>query len=207
VQRTKAAVDLAVALECPFVRVFAFELPPGEKRTRGIDRIAQRLSDALAYCRNSGVRLAIENGGSFSTAAELAELIDAVGNPLLASCYSIPVGIAAGDYPVRGVNVLADTLEMVKVKDLRDGKPCALGQGSIDSRPALAALAQLSFTGWVVYEYDRAWLPAGRSEDVAKVLESSAATLYSWIGPKAISSRPAGAGGARGSRMTPPGRA
>jgi sugar phosphate isomerase/epimerase len=182
VRESKACVDMAVQLEAPFVRVFGFEIIGSERRASAISRIAGRLRMALDFCRHSGVRLMIENGGSFSTATQLAELIDVVDHPLLCAAYSLPVGAAAGDRADHAVNVLGERLVCVKVKDLKNGKPCALGEGDLAAAAAVEAVAKTGFRGWVVHEFDRAWLSADNGEGVEKALADSARSLYSWCG-------------------------
>ena len=186
IRETKACVDLAVQLEAPTVRVFGFEIVGGEPRGRALARIADRLNTCLDYCRNSGVRLAIENGGSFSTAVDLAEIMDKVDHPLLCASYSAAVAAAAGEKAENGVNVLGERLACVKLKDMRHGLPCALGEGDLDPRAAVDALGRAGFGGWVVYEFDRAWL-GGERVDLDRVMSASARTLFEWIG-----GRPAG---------------
>jgi sugar phosphate isomerase/epimerase len=190
VRETKSLVDLAVQLECPLVRVFAFELPGGEPRATGLARVVDRLKKAADHCRNSGVTLMLENGGSFNSATDLAEILDAVDNPLLTACYSVPVALAAGESPAAGLNVLGDRCVCVKLKDLKHGQPCVLGEGELRCREAVDALAQVGFAGWVVYEFDRAWLSADEW-DTDAVLTQSARTLYEWTGSRvAQASRP-----------------
>ncbi len=168
----KSAVDLAIKLECPFVRVFGFELPSGEPRKKGYARVAARLAKVADYCRNSGVKVVIENGGSFNSAADLAELLDCVHNSpggtsateSLAVAYSIPVGKAAGDTVAGAMNVLGSRVACVKVKDLKFGHvddehhhgatPVALGDGDLNVKQDLAALAGTGYDSWAVYEYD-----------------------------------------------------
>ncbi len=186
VRETKGMVDLALALECAYVRVFAFELPEGESRKSGMARIVDRLKKSTDYCRNSGVKLMLENGGSFNTAVDLAEIIDAVGSPLLTACYSAPVATAAGENIANGINVLGERLVNVKVKDLHQGKPVALGTGDLKVRDTFAALTKAGYSGWVTYEFDRAWLPTAANVDVASILTQSAKTMYEWSGGKRV---------------------
>ena len=127
VRETKGALDLAVQLECPLVRVFGFELHGSERRKSALDRIAGRLVKAADYARNSGVSLMIENGGSFPTATSLAEVLDAVNSPLLTAAYSVPVAALAGESAAAGINVLGERLACVKLRDFKSGRPCALG--------------------------------------------------------------------------------
>lgn len=183
IRAAKSAVHLAHEIGAPLVRVFGFELHGSENRPRAIRRIAERLHLAADACRNTRVRLCLENGGSFSTAAELLELIDAADHPLLTAAYSIPVGIAAGDAPEQALNALSDKLSCVKLKSLRDAAPAVLGTGDdrfdAPQRHALAYLARAGFDGWCVYEFDHAWL-ANAPADVEQVLARSIATLYDW---------------------------
>jgi len=193
VRESKSAIDLAVALECPFVRIFGFEIIGQERRATAIARIAERLSKALDYARSSGVTLVIENGGSFSTAAELMEIIDELDHPLLAASYSLPIAQSAGENVANGVNVLGDRLVIAKVKDLKSGVPCLLGKGDLGAQASVRALAASGFKGWMVYEHDAAWLGSGGAAnhtfiDAGAALAHAASCLYEWAGDRHISS-------------------
>lgn len=193
VRDAKSAIDLARELEIPFVRVFGFEFHGDENRATATARIVDRLGKAADHCRNTGVRLVLENGGSFSTASSLADLLDRVGNPLVSAAYSVSVAAAAGEAPDSGLNVLSDRLTIVKLKDFANGNPTALGSGNQPNVEALAAMARVGFDGWTVYEHDRAWLstvPDGgkpfKLEEPADVLRRSMKFLFDRI-PKATS--------------------
>ena len=160
VRAGKSAVDLAREIGCPYVRVFGFELHGDESRPNALARILDRLGKVLDHCRNTGVKLLIENGGSFPTATGLAELIDRAGSPFLEAAYSPAVAALAGESLRNGMNVLGDRLAAVKLRDLRAGKACALGRGDLRVGNTLDTLRDDGFDGWVVAELDLAWLPA-----------------------------------------------
>lgn len=183
VRETKSAVELAQRIGAPFVRVFAFEVIGSESRANALSRICGRLSQALDTARNTGVRLLIENGGSFASAADLAEIMDRCGSPLLAAAYHVGVGALAGDSPMNAFNVLGESLECVKLSDFSRGQPCMLGTGDMPNHSAVEALSKIGFDGWVVYEYPRAWLSGDDTPlaDPSEVLESAARTMYSWM--------------------------
>lgn len=178
VRETRGMVDLAIQLECPTVRVFAFEVVGNESRARATARIAERLTRCLDHCAKSGVRLLLENGGSFRRAADLAELIDRVDNPLLGAAYNLAVGVRAGDAPANAVNVLGDRLLTVKIRDFKGGVPCALGEGEMLCRASVESLAKAGYAGWLVHEYDGAWIPG--SPDADEALGRSARALFEW---------------------------
>ncbi|MFZ4574313.1 MAG: sugar phosphate isomerase/epimerase family protein [Phycisphaerales bacterium] len=179
VRRGKALVDMAVQLECQYVRVFGFEVTNNESVASTVGRIADRLGKVVDYARNSGVTVLIENGGTFGTAATLSHILDSIDHPLLAASYSLPVARAQGELPGHGINVLGAKLAVAKVKDYANGLPCQLGTGEFDAQAGVAALRAAGFNGWVVYEHDRMWFP--ETGDPVPALESGAKTLFGWI--------------------------
>ncbi|CAG1007445.1 hypothetical protein PHYC_03433 [Phycisphaerales bacterium] len=180
VRETAGAVDLAVQLECPLVRVFGFEIEGSESRKSAVARIVERLVRSADHCDKSGVRLMIENGGSFPRAADLAELIDRVGSPLVCAAYSLAVGAAAGERAEDAANVLGERLVCAKVRDFKNSAPCALGEGDLRCRETVERLARSGFGGWLVYEYDRIWFHDTEEPDA--VLSRSAKRLFEWVG-------------------------
>lgn len=184
VRETKSAVELAARIGAPFVRVFGFEVMGSERRSSALTRICDRLRKGLDTARNTGVRLLIENGGSFGAAADLAEIMDRCASPLLSAAYHVGAGARAGDTPGNAFNVLGESLVSVKLSDFHDGQPCMLGSGDVPNHAAVEALSKLGFDGWVVYEYPRAWLSGDETvpTDPGEALATAARTMYSWIG-------------------------
>lgn len=195
VRELKGCVDLAIALEVPYVRVFAFEEHSGVSHNTTIATISERLFKAVDYARNSGVRILLENGGSFETAAKLSELVDRVDEPGLGVSYNAAVAAASGESMANGINVLGERVVNVKIQDMKHGVPCALGEGELNPQAAIAALTAANYGGWVTFEYNRAWSTGCEEPDA--VLARSAKALFGWIGPSKQPSRvgsPAGAG-------------
>jgi len=160
VRAGKSAVDLARELAIPFVRVFGFEAHGEENRSGFLARVTERMAKVLDHCRNTGVKLLIENGGSFATAADLAELFDRCASPLLLAAYCPAVAALSGESVTSGVNVLGDRLASVKLRDVKDGRACAIGGGDLNAGAIIDVLRADEYDGWVVAELDHAWLPA-----------------------------------------------
>lgn len=193
VREAKSAIDLAQSLACPLVRVFAFEIPGSESRESAVARIAERLGKAADHARNRGVRLVLENGGSFATAAGVMEILDSVDSPMIGVAYCPAVARLAGEKPADGLNVLGDRVLSVKLKDYRVGTPCTLGDGEFDVAGTLSALRASGFDGWLIHEHDRAWLPGGlpggasdSTDDAAHIVGASIRAMYDYF-PKVIS--------------------
>ncbi len=180
VRLAKWDVDLASAIGAPLVRVFAFEPAPGERREKARARIIERLSLVVDAARNLGVRIALENGGGFPRSEDVAAIVNEIANPLLGVCYSIAAGHAAGERPREAIERVGDNLLSIRVKDLRDGRPCPLGQGDIPVRDAVSIAAAAGWSGPVIYEWDRLWAP--EIGGAWPALEHAAARLYEWAG-------------------------
>lgn len=180
VRETKSMVEVAAQCEIGAVRVFAFELPPGEAREAGMKRVLSRLQLALATCRNTGVKLLIENAGSFPLAEDLAEIIERANNPLLHAAYSPAVAQTHGEDPVEGARLLGPRLWSVKLSDYHNETPARLGEGDLDAERLVTQLARDRFAGWLVYEWPRLWLrELGEPTDV---LTDACEKMYRWSG-------------------------
>lgn len=166
VDETKVFIELGAKVGAPFIRVFAFD--PPEQSARGLRaarrRIVERLRQAADGARNTGVRLALENGGAFPRGADIASLIDEVHSPDLFACYANAPAALAGESPADGARALGWRLALARVKDLRAvrGKPgvlrpCPLGAGMLPVAEFVRAVIDSS-ARFLVYEWDAAWL-------------------------------------------------
>ncbi len=182
IREGQRAIDLAVGIECPLVRVFGYEYPAREKRAAALKRITDRLRMVIDHADKSGVRVAIENGGSFATSVELREIIDAIKSPLLGASYSPAVGVQYGEDPADAVRNLGDKLWIARIKDAKDGRPCRLGEGELGCQDFVRNLIAAGFHGPLVFEWDRAWVPGLESAEDA--LAQASKTMWGWLGGK-----------------------
>jgi sugar phosphate isomerase/epimerase len=209
VRAAQRAIDLAVAIECPLVRVFGFDLPPRERRATAVARIIERLTKVADHANNTGIRVVVENGGGFGRAPEIMELITGCSSPLVGASYNIAVGHAAGDAPGDAAAALSDRLWLARLKDLKHARPCPLGEGEVPCEEFVHVLHERGFDGLVVFEWDRAWIPELAPPEQA--LSAASAKLWTWLGgrvsptttapmPRPPDAAPAGAAAAGGAR-------
>lgn len=196
VREGKRMVDLAAACGAPFVRVFAYQVPgapvplaPGDTRHSALRRICNRLGDVCDHARNRDVKVLIENGGDFASVIDLVKIIETVGSPLLHACYDLSAGVAAGDAPGEAVKTLGPRLKMLRVRDEKNGRPCPLGKGDQPVKACVSALAATGSDAWVVYSWDRAWLPELAAAD--QVLPEAAKALYEWSSIRGVNAHAA----------------
>lgn len=178
VKEAKPVVDLASSIGCRLVRVFGCEGRATESRRSLVKRVSDRLKLVCDHARNTGVSIALENGGDFGRAEQVLEVIDEVQSPLLGACYSLSAGVAAGDDFEKAIALLGSKLMHARIKDLAHGRPVELGDGDIPCRAFVEALRRSGYAGWLVYEWDAAWIPDLKPAD--EVLPMAAATLGRW---------------------------
>ena len=76
----KKFIDLAVELNCPYVRVFPIRLPDTDERAKIIDLIIQGLIELGDYAGKSGVRVLMESHGDAVKTDELQKIMDAASS-------------------------------------------------------------------------------------------------------------------------------
>ncbi|TVQ31927.1 MAG: sugar phosphate isomerase/epimerase [Phycisphaeraceae bacterium] len=178
VRDVKLHIDLADRLHAPLVRVFAFEPAGAESPKRAMGRIVKRLKLAVDAARHSGARIALENGGGWPRAEQILEIVNEVSSPLLGVSYSMAVGARAGDDAPGALAALGDRLLLARMKDHRDGAPCALGEGEAPCSEFAQELARSGWSGPLVFEWDRMWMPELASAE--RVLPAAAERMYEW---------------------------
>lgn len=189
VRQTKRMIEVAAQIECPFVRVFGYELQPRESRRAGMRRVVERMQLAAACARNTGVRLLIENGGSFPTAEDLSEIIDRTASPLVEAAYNPAVAQAVGEDPLAGVSMLGRRLESVKIKDFDGTRAVRVGAGEMRCQETVAALGETGYAGWIVVEWDRLWLDG--LDEAERVIPEAVESVSAWFYAAARARSPA----------------
>jgi sugar phosphate isomerase/epimerase len=188
VRLAKSAIELAAQIECPFVRVFGFEMVENERYASGLARIVDRLALVVDAARHTGVRVVLENGGTFTTAEDLMHVLDRISDPLLGAGYSVPVALADGEDPIAGMNRLGERMMSVKIRDYTHEagqavKFCTPGDGVVPCQRVVRELVERKFAGWTCVEWDRAWLSGLAPPE--QVLPVALERMYSWTGSMA----------------------
>lgn len=175
----KRFIGLADDLECPHLRVFGFDSPKGEKRTRTVARVVERLHELLAVASKHRVGLVFENGGAFSRAAEVAEVLRECDSPWLGAAYNITVGVRDGDHVEEALDLLGDRLLTVKLKDMQGTQPVEIGHGEMPLERGVKHLARLDYSGWLVVEWMKHWRPELAAPE--GVLRRALETVETWV--------------------------
>jgi len=176
-------VDIAKAINAPYIRLFPFAIPnaPLESRRSTIRRIAKRLTSITDHCRHRGVSVLIENAGDFPSYEDLAEIIERVRSPYLGACLDLYASNAVNDDLDQAIKTLGPRLGAVRLRDRTGNSPAPLGTGDLPAKELTQALAKHNFPGWIVYEWERAWIDT--LEPAEDVVPPAIDLIYQWLEP------------------------
>lgn len=179
----RECVALARDLDAPTVRLFGGRQVPREEWERSAGIAAERLRSVAGLCRETGVKIAVENhyGTIASTAAETAALVRAVGAPEIGVLYDQAniTHVRAESWRdairAQGGHILhVHAKDMVFVdgvgeedfsrvtnvpKEKRAVRAVLLGEGVIPWPEMVPALKEAGYSGYLSVEYTRKWYP------------------------------------------------
>lgn len=162
-------IDRAAELCAPVIRIFAGNVPKGEKEEDALERTVSAIEESLGYAAQKGVCLALENhGGITATPAQLLRIVKAVKAP----AGNFGINFDSGNF--YGADPYAELAEIapyainaqIKVEIRRDrGKkePADLGR-------MVQILRDAKYSGYVVLEYEAAEDPHKAIPDLIRQL-------------------------------------
>ncbi len=155
------AIELAATMRCPWVRVYGYEIEPGESRDQGQHRIADRARALTQYAAPKGVGLLLENAGNLATARDWWTIMDLIDQSNVGLSWNQQVAALAGEGPGVSVPMLHGLIRLAKFKDMVVEPKLEfvmLGDGQMRVHELLQRLMGVGFDGWAVVEWDKLWL-------------------------------------------------
>ena len=180
---------LAAALGAPLIRIFPDKIQEGATRNETRDNIAACLRE-VAQRGHSGVRVGLETHGDFARGHLAAETIRLADHPNVALIWDVANSVAAGDSIEQAAHEVGPYLAHVHLRDARavEGQehwlPVLAGRGSVSFSDAVKALHDLTYDGYISFEWEKYWHPEIEEPEVAlpdfvkamkKVLQNSEA--------------------------------
>lgn len=127
------------------------KLPEEESFKRWTEETKACAADAEKY----NVKIALENVGRshIVTGEQLLAQIDAVGSSHVGAYFDIGNAQMLGSHSVNDIKTLGEKIFKVHIKDpKKDRTPCYVGEGDIDIEGCLKALAEVGYSGSLVFE-------------------------------------------------------
>jgi len=168
VNDAKLLLDLARELGGPYVRVFGGDVAEGETRSECLKRAAEKLSQLGELAAQRGVRVLLETHDAFSTGAQVAELLDAVGEQGTGALWDLHHPVRMGEPVEETARLLASRTHHTHVKDSKEESVYTLlGEGDIPLPDLVKALHSAGYDGYLCLEWERAWHPELAPPEVA----------------------------------------
>ncbi len=192
-------MELASALNCPYVRLFLGEVEGSDTQGAALARVAGVLISLAPVASRLKVTLLVENGGDFAGSADLWFLVDAVSHPSVRCCWNQCHAMALRERPTISLPRLGNKIGLVHLCDARfDGDGVLLdyvplGDGDVEIAKQVELLKGLLFDRYLMFEWPKLWvqsLPSAETilPEVAKFLreriDAKQAILSAYKGDK-----------------------
>jgi sugar phosphate isomerase/epimerase len=175
-QRTKQMadarrfIDLAAALESPYVRVFGNELRG--PREEVIARVADGLHQLGAYAGPRGVTLVIESHGDFVDSSTLKEVLTRADSKYAALLWDAHhTSVEGHEQPEHTVAELGRWIRHTHLKDSvpagKGRKYVLTGKGDVPIERQVVALRRIGYRGYYCFEWEKVWHPDLVEADIA----------------------------------------
>lgn len=164
--------ELAASLGAPLIRVFPDKIQPRAQRDETRDWIASCLN-FVAKRMPQDVDIALETHGDFARAEQAVEIMQLANHPKVKLIWDVANSYAAGDSIERAAAVVRPYLAHIHLRDAKpvsDSEhwlPVLAGRGRVSFADALAAINDLSYDGYVSFEWEKYWHPEIEDPDVA----------------------------------------
>jgi sugar phosphate isomerase/epimerase len=155
-------IDLAAALEAPYVRVFGNEIKGNKEEV--IARVAAGMRTLADYAAPRGVTVIIESHGEFTDSATLKDVLTRADSPHAALLWDAHHTFAtSGEQPEYTVEQLGKWIRHTHLKDsILDGqerKYVLTGKGDVPVQRDVEALRSIKYQGYYCFEWEKIWHP------------------------------------------------
>ena len=166
-------VDVAAALNTPYVRVFGNKYVEGEEKDVTIARIVGGMRELGEYAAPRSVQIVIESHGDFTDSPTLLRILDGVGMPNVGFLWDAHhTWVQSQEPPDVTVRTLGKYIRHTHLKDsVPDGKGgrryVLTGAGEVPVRRQVELLQASGYTGAYCFEWEKRWHPEIEEPDVA----------------------------------------
>jgi sugar phosphate isomerase/epimerase len=160
----KAYIDLAKALQVPYVRVFGNNVPDPTKAEETLDRVARGIKELCSYCKGKNVMVLLETHGDFPELKYMMPVLEKVNSPYLGVLWDIEHTYKRyGEDIEEFFNKIKSYVKHVHIKDTRnteDGfKLCMIGEGDVTIKKDIDLLKKYGYQGYLSLEWEKKWVP------------------------------------------------
>ena len=171
----KRFIDLAAALDAPYVRVFGTD-SSGDKSIVPDEELKERVASGLKelgdYAAAHNVTVIIESHDRFVTSPVLSDVLARAASDHVALLWDAHHTFADGkEDPEFTISQLGKWIRHTHLKDsVPDGngrRYVLTGRGDVPIKRQLAALRKLGYKGFYCFEWEKVWHPALTDPEIA----------------------------------------
>lgn len=150
----KRVVEISKALDTPYIRMFSFFIPEGEKPENYRQEVLSRLKKLVNYARHEGVILLHENEKDIygDTAQRCLDIMNQLNCDNFKAVFDFANFVQVGENTLNAYMALRPFIEYVHIKDAigRDVVPAGMGDGNV--KEILAFLQLNNYGGYLSLE-------------------------------------------------------
>ena len=155
-------IDLAHALDAPYVRVFGNNYVAGVAPDEMLAHIARGLRELGQYAQGKGVTVLIESHGDFTDSPALEAILEHADSPAVALLWDAHHTYVSGkEEPEDTVRRLGRYIRHTHLKDSiaagNDRRYVLTGTGEVPVRRQVEALARRGYRGYYSFEWEKRW--------------------------------------------------
>lgn len=165
-------IDLAHALDCPYVRVFPNKIPQGENKPDVITRIASGLNELGSYAHTSGVKVLMETHGDLVASDDVAAVMNAVDHANTGLVWDVAnMWSVTRESPADVFRKLKRFILHTHIKDLRVVNGNYVyelpGRGEVPIFDAVDLMRRDGYNGYFSFEWEKLWHPDIADPEIA----------------------------------------
>lgn len=162
IDEAKQFIDLAQALDCPYIRVFPNNLPKDQDKQKTLDLIKEGLITLGDYANASGVNVLMETHGDVVYTDDIVKIMQDVNHPRTGLVWDIiNMWSVTKETPAQVYPKLKPFIRHTHIKDfkMKDSKMLytLLGKGESPIYQAIDLLRKDEFKGYYSFEWEKLW--------------------------------------------------
>ena len=165
-------IDLAAEIDCPFIRVFPNNFPPGQERNKTIDLIIKGLLELADHAKGTPVTVLMETHGDLVKSDDLLTIMSTAENEHTGLVWDISnMWTVTKEPPAEVYKKLKKFIRHTHIKDEKivEGKSqyTLPGQGEVPIFSAIDELIKNHYRGYYSFEWEKLWHPEIASPEIA----------------------------------------
>ena len=172
IEEAKQFIDLAKALDCPYIRVFPNNLPKEQEKKATLDLIKEGLMVLGDYAKGSGVSVLMETHGDVVYTEDILNVMQDLNHPQTGLVWDvINMWSVTKETPIQVYPKLKPYIKHTHIKDCRmiDGKLkyTFVGRGESPIFQAIDLLRNGGYEGYYSFEWEKLWHPELEEPELA----------------------------------------